>query len=763
MKTGIVTYHFVNNFGAALQTYALSEAMKKYCDTEVQIVDYRHWFIRFTDTVRLFPITTNKAEFVSGIKTMHLRLGRLNKFKNFHKNYFNMTKCYHSPKQLRRDKPACDKFVCGSDQIWNPIVTLGVAEPYYLGFEEKKENKISYAASFGVSEIKKNHGRKMRKYLRELGAVSVREKEGISLVKKVSGRQAVQLIDPTFLLEKEDWKKVASKPVADGEYILLYIMQRNEEIYEYVRKIKEELNLKVVEISRYGFRPAFVDESIMNVGPREFVSLFENAKFVVTNSFHGLAFSVIFEKDFYLIPSKKFNSRMSNLLEVLGIEADCPILEEALLKERYDRAAVKERIVKEREKAVSYLKEHITDASDVIHNHKHIVLEGKTDCCGCNACMQICPKKCIDMQEDEEGFRYPQIDETLCVECGLCKKVCPIIQSKNQTESTGTMPKALGGWNKNDDVRYRSSSGGAFSAFAEHILKQGGVVYGCMLNKNLEAVHVGVETLEDLSLLYGSKYIQSNIGETYTSAKRHLENGRKVLFVGTPCQVAGLKSYLMKDYENLFTCDFICHGVPSPLVFRKYIAYLEEKYNDKIDGFRFRHKEKGWRGTGQQMGTIIKFASGRVVKFIPAYKDVYMNGFLDDIYLRPSCYQCQFKKLPKEYADITIADFWGVKKVNKELFDGKGTSLILLNTQRGTRFFETVKDAFYYQKCDAKASIDRNKSLIKSVAVNKTRDVFYRDMAEQSFEKVQRKHLNGFVWAFHKIIKIAKGVLKISK
>ena len=661
MRTGIVTYHFVNNFGAALQTYALSKAIRDNCGCDVSVVDYRHWFIRFTDTIRIMPVTTNREEILSGIKTIPLRLKRLKKFYNFQKNYFNLTKRYNTSWELKKNKPQCDKFVCGSDQIWNPIVTMGVAEPYFLGFENARNKKFSYAPSFGVSDIKKKDRNKMRPYLKNMSSISVREKEGISIVKKIADRKAVQLIDPTFLIQKEDWHKIALRPKTKDKYILLYIMQRNDEIYDYVKKIKEELNIKVVEISRYGFKPDFIDETLINVGPREFVGLFENAEFVVTNSFHGLAFSIIFEKNFYLIPSKKFNLRMSNLTELFNITRNSIIKREELLKKSYDRNEIKNIIIKEREKAINFLKNNI-NSENKAESNKHILIEKKEDCCGCNACVQICPKNCILMKEDEEGFKYPCVDEKGCIECGLCKKVCPIIKSKGQSSNNNVMPKAIGGWYKNDDVRFKSSSGGAFHLFAEYILNNGGVVYGCTLNESLEAVHIGVETMNELHLLYGSKYVQSDIGNVYKNVKEKLESGRKVLFVGTPCQAAGLKSYLQKDYNNLYTCDFICHGVPSPLVFRKYIDYLEHKYGDKVTGFRFRNKDDGWRPTGQQMGTLVEFKSGNVKKFMPAYKDAYMNGFLDDLYLRPSCYNCQFKKLPKNYADVSIADFWGVKK-----------------------------------------------------------------------------------------------------
>lgn len=316
--------------------------------------------------------------------------------------------------------------------------------------------------------------------------------------------------------------------------------------------------------------------------------------------------------------------------------------------------------------------------------------------------------------------------------------------------------KTLGGWCKDDAVRYDSSSGGVFSILANAILEQEGIVYGCALNDRLQAVHIGIERKEELWKLRGSKYIQSEIGDAYKEIREILDSGRKVMFVGTPCQVAGLDSFLLgKTYDNLYKVDFICHGVPSPKIFEAYIENLENKYNSNIISFRFRNKDNGWNAS-IQLGTEIKFANGLKIRKYPAYKDSFMNGFSDDLYLRPSCYNCVFKGLQKKYTDFTIADFWGVNKVAKHLYDGKGTSLVLVHNERADLLWNQVKEDFYFEFIHLENAICRNPSLISSAKENPNRKSFFEDFERKGYSYVERKYLSAHIWFIHKVIMVVK-------
>ncbi|MBD5524302.1 MAG: 4Fe-4S dicluster domain-containing protein [Lachnospiraceae bacterium] len=390
-----------------------------------------------------------------------------------------------------------------------------------------------------------------------------------------------------------------------------------------------------------------------------------------------------------------------------------------------------------------------------------IKIVNKHECCGCGACEQICPAKCIGLKEDSEGFLYPETDGAACVSCGLCEQVCPIKNKKNRVG--GTKPYAYAGWQRSDDIRSDSSSGGAFTAVAEYIIKNGGVVYGCALNYHMDAVHIGVETIDDLAALRGSKYVQSKIGDIYQNIKECLERGRKVLFVGTPCQAAGLHGFLKKKYENLYIIDFICHGVPSPKLFHNYIMDLEQKYNKKITAYKFRTKDHGWSQLGMQLGSgsKIEFADGTHIRKYPAFKDHYINAFLDDVCLRPSCYTCQFKEAEKEYADLTIADFWGVNRVSKELNDGRGTSLLLVHNDHASELLEKIKDQFYYKQVDFERAICRNRSLIRSAKLNPNRKRFYEELETKGYSYVERKYMGAFTWGVHKVVNMVRNKLKL--
>ncbi len=388
-----------------------------------------------------------------------------------------------------------------------------------------------------------------------------------------------------------------------------------------------------------------------------------------------------------------------------------------------------------------------------------IRIEEKAKCCGCSACVQICPKQCISMTQDPEGFSYPQVCEALCVNCGLCESVCPELNEMLPSTSCFEKPKAYGGWNKDDELRGKSSSGGVFSLLAQYILSLGGSVYGCVLDERLAAVHVRTDNRAGLEAMRGSKYVQSDIGQTYMEVWNDLAQGQYVLFTGTPCQAAGLHTFLaqkVKDraspiWEHIYICDFICHGVPSPAVFQSYIDTMEEKEGDTIIAFRFRLKDKRWNPSGLQPGTGIDTGSGKFIRKYPAFRDAYMNGFLADLYLRPSCYDCHFKYIPKDYADVTIADFWGVDKEYPLLMDGKGTSLLLIHNARGEALFEAVKEDFAGEQVDYEKAIRRNPPLISSAKENLARGDFFRDYQTKPFASVEKTYMKATNWFFYRL------------
>ena len=359
------------------------------------------------------------------------------------------------------------------------------------------------------------------------------------------------------------------------------------------------------------------------------------------------------------------------------------------------------------------------------------------ECTGCMACANACARHAIQVKADKEGFDRPVIDKTLCVDCGLCAKVCPI----NHHPEANDPIEVYSGWSSDEAVRIGSSSGGAFTEIARPILEEGGVVFGCALNGKLQAEHVYVETLEDLEMkLRGSKYVQSKIGKSYSQARDFLKQGRKVLFSGTPCQIAGLKNYLRKDYENLITVDLICHGVPSPLIFEEYKRYIAQTEKMNLTDVKFRCKKSSWIFFNMTITGHVEKSSALKTYIGRYYDDPYIRGFLRDYFLRPSCHKCHFTST-KRCADFTIADWWGYKKVNSndKNFGIKGVSLILVNTEKALTIFPQLD--LTVRKRTIEEAKKTNISLQKAFSMPNTRTLFWTDYSTCSFPKLVDKYM----------------------
>lgn len=366
-----------------------------------------------------------------------------------------------------------------------------------------------------------------------------------------------------------------------------------------------------------------------------------------------------------------------------------------------------------------------------------IEVKNKGECCGCYGCYNVCPTSAVTMEVDSEGFWYPIVDKDKCINCKLCEKVCPII---NFSKSKGLL-EAYASYNLNEDIREKSSSGGMFTALAEYVLRNEGIVFGVEFSTNLEVIHCLVRNEEELNKIRGSKYVQSKIGDTYSQAKEYLEKNRIVLFSGTPCQIQGLKHYLQKDYENLLCIDLICHGVPSPLVWN---SYIEEVSNGKeIINMTFRDKMLGWKESTLRYF----FENGDELR--ERYSEsAYIKGFIQNCFLRPSCYQCQFKGLER-MSDLTLGDFWGIENVLPDLNSKKGISLVLVHSIKGKKLLNEVSEKIFIKKVDIYKSINENPSAINSVAKDIKRERFYKHYPKHNVsyvvKKVTRVPLNKFI------------------
>lgn len=355
-------------------------------------------------------------------------------------------------------------------------------------------------------------------------------------------------------------------------------------------------------------------------------------------------------------------------------------------------------------------------------------------CTICQACINICPKDCISLSYRKDDFDYPTIDKKQCINCKLCEKSCPVL---NPLEKNKPLKEIYAGINLDEHIRLNSSSGGIFTSLAKIILKYDGYISGAIFDDNFQVKHIITNNEEELKKLRGSKYVQSNTYNIYKSIKEKLKENKKVLFTGCPCQVGGLKKYLGKDYENLYTIDFICHGITSQNTFNGYKSLLEQRYKSKIVEFLFREKSKGWHTSSVK----VSFDNGKIYTK-PITEDEYMRGFLNNLYSKPACHDCDFRNF-KSTSDITLADYWGAEVEEKEIDDNKGLSIILVNSQKGKELKDKIKSDIYLKNIDFDRAIKYNQSLIKSSRQSEFRDKFFilsdKDGYEKAFIKLCRE------------------------
>lgn len=394
-----------------------------------------------------------------------------------------------------------------------------------------------------------------------------------------------------------------------------------------------------------------------------------------------------------------------------------------------------------------------------------INITDKTKCCGCSACFNICSKNAISMEYDSEGFLYPKVDNAKCIKCGLCLKVCPIINNKKQNK----VLEVYGAKNKNTDEQLKSSSGGMFSIFANYVLENNGIVFGAAFDNNWNVVHKYIDKKEDLDYLRRSKYVQSDINRTYRQAKQFLENNRLVLFTGTPCQIAGLKRYLQKNYENLITIDFICFGVPSPKVWEKFL--IENFDVRKLKSINFKCKDFAWDKfylkieENSSYKTFINNIKIKLVRLILKFIDnrffvnyffylSFFKGFNYRLFLRPSCHICHF--VGDRNSDFTIYDLWGIRELAPSLYDKKGVSGINVNSTEGLNFFLKVKNNLDYIKIDCDKIVKFNPRLLTPKGSHPNREEFFKRYHSENLNKLIPIILNEkplIIKLFKKVIK----------
>lgn len=353
-----------------------------------------------------------------------------------------------------------------------------------------------------------------------------------------------------------------------------------------------------------------------------------------------------------------------------------------------------------------------------------IRIKKKENCCGCEACKNICPKGAISFSPDEKGDLYPIVSDDLCVNCNLCEKVCPIITPiVNQINYN---PKAYAAWNNNVDERMKSTSGGVFPLLANIILENGGYVVGVQYEDDYTVSHTVISQNEELKKICKTKYVQSSNNGVYTQIKELLEDNKTVLYSGTPCQVAGLKSFLQKEYEKLYTIELFCHGVINQIVFNRYLKSIEKHSKSKITSVEFRNKRNGW----SKSATVVSLENG--TEYCKSNEDEYLMGYLRyNLYIRPSCTDCKYKSFPR-VADLSLGDLWGIEKLFDN-HDNKGASAVIVNSEKGALLFKQIEKGLFIKEISIYFLKENNPSLVQSYRIGKYSEYFYRKFQKTDF------------------------------
>ena len=735
MKTGLVTFYHIHHYGALLQAAATERAVESL-GSQCEIIDY---YVNQDNGLFRKPTGVGSAA-ADAHTALHYKAlkARYQRFETFAKDHLRVSAHrFESLEELRSAVLPYDLILSGSDQIWNPkIFPDGRFDPVFFGaFSQRR--RIAYAPSFGIPHIPEGMEEELRGYLKQFSHISVRERQGQRIVKDLTGQEVPVVLDPTLLLTRDQWSAMAAPPGLSGGYILCYCISRPGALAPYIHQLAEKTGLPVVQLCGIRQKVHPRARCVLDAGPAEFLSLFQNASYVCTNSFHGTVFSVQFQKPFFTAVApgelaEPESSRTFSILSRLGLteriigKGDTAGWEDAI-----DWTAVESRLDLARQSSLDYLRAALADeayeqpavepAADGLP-----VLADHARCTGCGACASGCPRDAIAMERDKEGFSYPVIEPDTCIRCGHCTAICPILHGREPKP----LPAAFAAWNRDDSIRRDSTSGGAFTALADYVLEGGGIVYGAAFDGRQHLRHVACFRKEDLWRLRGAKYVQSDLGETFQEIRTALES-RTVLFSGTPCQVDGLYRYLGRRPENLITCDLVCHGVPSPGVWEDMARSIEQRRHKGLQAVRFRNKVTGWKNS--HFTTVYDDGS---VDSAPLFRTEYGRAFGRALFLRPSCHRCAYTNLNRP-GDFTLGDFWGLRPDELPEQQEKGVNLLLVNTAHGSHIFDQLplgRQAFPIER-----AVAGNPRLASPIEQPPDRTAFFAAYALEPFDQVRKK------------------------
>ena len=699
MKVGILTFNSAHNYGGVLQAYALQTHLESL-GLEVEIINYRKPAIdRVYDPYRAkgsrFALLRKyrKLKKIREVKRNHAwKVEKYETFENFINNTLNVTEPYTTTRQLQKANLDHDVLIAGSDQIWNTDLTKDFDAAYFLEFGRKDARRISYAASIGNDHIEEKFQVFFKRYLNNLDFISCREESMKAILGPFTERPLHRTIDPTLLLGKEDYDKLKIDSQYKGQdYIYVHFIGSDDRLIKVAEEMSARLNLPIIHNRTEGF---FSNELayLYRESPERLLSIVDNARYIVTNSFHLTVFALIYERDFVTIPHTCRPGRMNQLLGLVGLEnhliADVNHLPPLDTLE-IDYGPVKEKLAEQSAQSKEFIRMALSSELPNRRLENYFYSSNEFTCYGCSLCQDVCKYKALAMSEDKEGYLYPVVDKEKCTDCKACRHKC-IFRSNKWNESDEAFPQVYAAVNRNQAVLNASTSAGMFTPLYEEIVARGGSVVGVRYNDDMEVEYAIAETSEACEAFRRSKYVQASIGTIRLQVKELLQEAKPVLFSGNPCQVAALNKYLARDYENLFTVNIICKGVSSPKLFREYIAYLEKKYDSKVVDFTFRDKEKGYAHDKAQVR--VDLADGRTL-YEPFLYNNFTRMYHNSISEKPSCHNCEFAG-SDTVADITIGDYWGIQDVMPDFYkvNTKGISVIMANNQKGASLLSSIKE-----------------------------------------------------------------------
>ena len=735
-KLGIVTFNRATNYGALLQAYA----MKQVCEQlgyETSVVDYALKPDGVSNPLRSF--LRSKPSGRSAIRFLKQTLGycwgkkRWLASRQFREKYLRETEPCAGDKDI--SDLGFDAYVMGSDQIWNYGITGKRFDPVFFGKLPGAARCVVYGASAHDAPFPLDRELQFQDMLKDISVpVGIREEKLADYAAMLSGVRYPVVLDPTLLAGKEALEAIESPRRYPGPYILIYQIDANPASDISIRTLEKRFGCRVysMTVPKLGSTHGKMGQ----VGPEEFLSLLDHAEFLLTNSFHGVALSLLWHKQFFVYEHGGAMTRIDNLLDTVQLSDRKVRMVADIDPARtidYDRV---DRILEERRAgSLAFLRNALDGVDAAAPEERRERTETtpfsrreKDACSGCTACVEICPVGAIQMEPDQEGFRYPVIDAEKCVHCGRCDRFCSFVSEPHRNREE--LPRAYGIKHRDEKIREKSRSGGAFIAISDVILSQGGVVYGAALCPDHTVRHIRAESEQERDRMQGAKYVQSDMTGILKELMADLKEGRKVLFSGTPCQVAGVKHLLRfchMDDADLVTCDLVCHGVPSPAVWADYVRSIQQKHGSPVVRASFRDKDFGWDSHYESFS----LENGKKV----VSRD-YTDLFYAHLMFRPSCHQCRFSNVNR-VADITLGDFWGIEKNDPSFEDRLGVSLVLVNTPRGKQVLEEAGKDLIAISCDLQNCIQP--TLVRPSPPSPKREQFWESYQKNGFSETMKR------------------------